>query len=310
MRQNNTAAYKTLHQIFVNLGVPVHMIVADSAFTISNLKELYSTMPFVFPPSQRRFFVFDFVKSAGGFYMINERKFSLQPHTIYFTCPGQRRLIEYSFVEEVYLITLNEDFLKENVHPEIYEEFPFLLTGVLPSGVVSEEIFHEFESLYQLIYKEYFSKSPIRNRLIGVLFKALLLKFKEYFLLNNNIEEGDRSSEIVEVFKRHLEKHYRDLTAGRVNQAFRKQDYANAQNLHPNYLNNVIKKKTGKPISTWIVEKTLDEAKFLLQYSNVSIKEIALRVGFTEPAHFNNYFKKYLHRSPGAYRKIHKLSEP
>jgi len=80
---------------------------------------------------------------------------------------------------------------------------------------------------------------------------------------------------------------------------------AGTQNLHPNYLNNVIKKKTGKPISTWIVEKTLAEAKSLLQHSNVSIKEIALRLGFTEPARFNNYFKKYLHRPPGAYRKIY-----
>lgn len=309
MSQNNPAVYETLHQIFLNLGVPVHMLAADSGFTISSLKELDTPKPFVLPPSLFRFFVFNFVKDAAGCYMINEHRFPLQPRTIYFTCPGQHRSFEYSFLEDVHLITLNEDFLKENVHPEIYVEFPFLLTGIFPPGIVNKEIFHEFESLYQLIYREYFSHSPIRNQLIGVLFKALLLKFKEYFLLNDTIEEGDRTSVIVEVFKRHLEKHYGDLIAGRVKQVFRKQDYADAQNLHPNYLNNVIKKKTGKPISTWIIEKTLAEAKFLLQHSNVFIKEIALRLGFTQPAHFNNYFKKYLHSSPGAYRKFHKVSE-
>jgi AraC family transcriptional activator of pobA len=56
---------------------------------------------------------------------------------------------------------------------------------------------------------------------------------------------------------------------------FRVQDYAAAQHLHPNYLTNVVKTKTGKPISAWIADKTIAEAKSLLQNSASSIKEIA-----------------------------------
>jgi AraC-like DNA-binding protein len=83
------------------------------------------------------------------------------------------------------------------------------------------------------------------------------------------------------------------------------QDYADEQNLHPNYLSNVIKSKTGKPIGTWIAEKTIAEAKSLLQNSSTSIKEIAFILGFSESSHFSNYFKKYTDTSPVLYRKQH-----
>jgi AraC-like DNA-binding protein len=140
--------------------------------------------------------------------------------------------------------------------------------------------------------------------MIGSLFVVLLLKIKEYFWHDYNpIYEGNRSSQIVKLFKRSLEKHYRDLVNDKVEKVFRLQDYAGLQNLHPNYLSNVIKSKTGKSIGTWIAEKTIAEAKSLLQNSSISIKEIAYKLGFTESAHFSNYFSKHAEISPATYRK-------
>jgi AraC family transcriptional activator of pobA len=67
----------------------------------------------------------------------------------------------------------------------------------------------------------------------------------------------------------------------------------------------VIKTKTGKAIGTWIMEKTISEAKSMLQNSSVPIKEIAYVLGFSESAHFSNYFKKHTNTSPVSYRKNH-----
>ena len=83
-----------------------------------------------------------------------------------------------------------------------------------------------------------------------------LLKIKEHFWHDYNpIYEGNRSSQIVKSFKKSLEDHYRDLVSGKGEMVFRVQDYAAAQSLHPNYLSNVIKTKTGKSISTWIATR-------------------------------------------------------
>jgi AraC-like DNA-binding protein len=207
-------------------------------------------------------------------------------------------------MKELYLITLSESFLKENVHPEIFEEFPFLLAETVRPRTLDTNTFAEFEKLYLQIDKEYQGTSPYKNRIIGNLFVVILLKIKEYFWSDYNpIYEGNRSSQIVKTFKENLEKHFRDLADGREQSLFQVQDYARLQSLHANYLSNVIKSKTGKSISAWIVDKTIAEAKSLLKNSAISIKQVAFRLGFSESNHFSNYFKKHTNLTPNAFRK-------
>jgi AraC family transcriptional regulator, transcriptional activator of pobA len=300
--------FNKLLEQYINFGLPVTEIDDTTEFTIHNLKNIHVT-PFSSPVYRANFFSFLFVKDATGRYTTDDLAFDIVPGMIYFTNPGHYKSHVWQQLTEVYLVTLSEAFLKENVHPEIFEEFPFLLAETVHPQVLTPEIFAEFEHIYLLIDKEYHSRSPYRNRLIGNLFVALLLKIKEYFWKGHDpIYEGNRSSMIVKNFKRHLEKHYRDISTGKAQQVFRTQDYADAQNLHPNYLSSVIKSKTGKPIGTWIAEKTVAEARALLQNSSLSVKEIAFRLGFAEAAHFSNYFKKYNQLSPALYRRQHLLA--
>jgi len=65
----------------------------------------------------------------------------------------------------------------------------------------------------------------------------------------------------------------------------------------------VIRSKTGKTIVAWIADKMVAEAKVMLQDPDLSIKEIALRLGFLETPHFSNYFRKHANLSPVEYRK-------
>lgn len=304
-QDNEKQIFNTLYDQYKHLGLPLELI-KHTDFTVFNLKDINQPTPFKSPLSRLNFFVFAFIKSGDGDYTIDEQNYKLQPHAVYFTNPGHFRSFNWLDIGDVYLFTLSESFLKENVHANIFDEFPFLLAETFPARVLTPEVFDEFDILYHQILKEYNSDSAYRYRIIGNLFVVVLLKFKEYFWKDYNpIYEGNRSSEIVKSFKRLLEKHYRDLSNGAAEQAFRVQDYADAQSLHPNYLSNVIKIKTGKTISTWIAEKTISEAKSLLQNSKASVKEIAYRLGFSEATHFSNYFKKHTDTSPVLFRKEH-----
>ncbi|MEO3405190.1 AraC family transcriptional regulator [Mucilaginibacter sp. CAU 1740] len=304
-RDPENQIFNNLYDQYKHLGLPLHLI-KHTDFTVFNLKDVNQPSPFKSPLSRLNFFVFAFIKGGDGDYTIDEQTYTLQPGAIYFTNPGHFRSFNWRRIEDVYLFTLSESFLKENVHANIFDEFPFLLAETFPARVLVPEIFAEFETLYLQIQKEYDSESPYRYRIIGNLFVVMLLKFKEYIWKDYNpIYEGNRSSEIVKNFKRLLERHYRDLNSGTAEQVFRVQDYADAQNLHPNYLSNVIKIKTGKTISIWIAEKTIAEAKALLQNSQASIKEIAFKLGFNEATHFSNYFKKNAGVSPVLFRKEH-----
>jgi len=308
---NQHPVFGSVRDLYLYTDLPVDGIDKQTDFSIHDLKDIHFEFPYSSPVFRPNFFSFVFVKDAYGRYTTDDQVFETVPGTIYFTNPGHYKSYTWEQVNETYLITFTESFLKENVHPDVFEEFPFLLAETVTPRVLDPEDFIEFENFYRQILKEYTSNSRYRNKIIGNLFVVLLLRIKEYFWKDYNpIYEGDRSSGIVLAFKKMLEKHYRDLGAGLAEQAFRVQDYADAQQLHPNYLSNVIKIKTGKSIGAWITEKTIAQAKFLLRNTTISIKEIAYKLGFSESNYFSHYFKKYTELTPALYRKqqdLHKF---
>jgi AraC-like DNA-binding protein len=77
----------------------------------------------------------------------------------------------------------------------------------------------------------------------------------------------------------------------------RVQDYADLQFLHVNYLWSVISRKPSKSVSAWIADKTVAEARGMLQNPALTIQEIAIRLGFLEAPHFSNYFKNTLRKA-------------
>lgn len=297
---------KSLYELYLHLGLPVDLIQPSEGFAILNLKDINFTLPYQSPSFRPDYFSFLFVKEGKGKYTIDEHFFEVEPHSIYFTNPSNYRTFSWDKIEEIYLITFDETFLKQYISKDIFAAFSFLLTETISPKVVSDEFYEDVESVYLRIHKEYLDQSPDAYRVIGHLLAVILYKIKAFFWQDYNpIYEGNRSSQIVKSFKRLLESHYRELTTGKTETVFRVQDYANAQNLHPNYLSNIIKVKTGKPVATWITDKTISEAKSLLQNSTLPIKEITYRLGFSETAHFSNFFKKHTKTSPIQYRKEH-----
>ncbi|QNL52309.1 helix-turn-helix transcriptional regulator [Olivibacter sp. SDN3] len=304
MKKVDNPEVKSLFDLYKHLGLSTDLIHPLVGFSILNLKDIDFEFPYHSPSFRPDYFSFLFVKDGNGHYKIDEHFFQTTPQTIYFTNPSNYRTFGWTKIEEVYLITFDEAFLKEYVSKSIFEQFPFLLTETVQPKIVTEEFYLSVEHIYLQIHREYMNHALEKYYIIGHLLAVLLYKIKEYFWLDYNpIYEGNRSSQIVKSFKQLLEKHYRDLSSGKVETVFRVQDYADAQNLHPNYLSSVIKSKTGKPITTWITDKTIATAKAILQNSNLPIKEITYKLGFAEIAHFSNYFKKHTSLSPAHYRK-------
>lgn len=298
---------KSLYELYAQLGLSTQWNQSTVGFTIFNLKDIGFDLPYESSTFRPDFFSFLFVKDGSGHYAIDEQAFRTVPRTVYFTNPSNYRAFGWDQINEVYLITFDEDFLKQYVSKAIFDEFPFLLTEIVNPKVVDADFYRTVENLYLQIEQEYVKASdsfPDKFKVIGHLLAVLLYRIKEYFWQDYNpIYEGNRYSQIVKSFKQQLEKHFRNLSQDKTETLLRVKDYADAQGLHPNYLSSVIKSKTGKTIATWIADKTIAAAKSLLQNSDAPIKEITYRLGFAEVAHFSNYFKKHTGLSPLQYRK-------
>lgn len=80
-------------------------------------------------------------------------------------------------------------------------------------------------------------------------------------------------------------------------------DFAAQLNIHVNHLNRSLKRTTGKTTTTLILDRLLQESKDLLQFGDRSILDLSHALGFKEPTHFTNFFKKHTGESPTQYRK-------
>ncbi len=78
--------------------------------------------------------------------------------------------------------------------------------------------------------------------------------------------------------------------------------YADKLCLTPKYLSKLIKNSSGKSAPEWIDAFVILEAKNLLKYSDISIKEIVYRLNFPNQSVFYKFFKCRTGMTPSEYR--------
>ena len=72
-------------------------------------------------------------------------------------------------------------------------------------------------------------------------------------------------------------------------------------------LNELAKLHAGKTAQGVIYGLITSEAKRLLTYGDLSVKEVAYKLGFNDPFYFSNFFKKHTLISPKSYERNYSL---
>ena len=73
----------------------------------------------------------------------------------------------------------------------------------------------------------------------------------------------------------------------------------------PSRLGELFKARTGLPPLEWLIRHRIERACELLKDGDLSIVEIARRVGFDDPSFFGRVFRKRIGLTPGEYRRQH-----
>ena len=79
--------------------------------------------------------------------------------------------------------------------------------------------------------------------------------------------------------------------------------YADALALPGAALSRTLTRLTGRSTKELVTERVMVEAARLLRYTDLTIGQIAYRVGFTDPLYFSRAFKRQTGASPQAYRE-------
>jgi AraC-like DNA-binding protein/mannose-6-phosphate isomerase-like protein (cupin superfamily) len=80
-------------------------------------------------------------------------------------------------------------------------------------------------------------------------------------------------------------------------------DIAKEVNLHPNYLQRIFKITTKDTLVDYIQKQRIKKAEMLLVYTDISIIDLAMQLGFGSRQYFSYVFKRHKDISPQEYRK-------
>ena len=78
--------------------------------------------------------------------------------------------------------------------------------------------------------------------------------------------------------------------------------YASQLAITPKYLTMLCIRYSKKTASEWVAQYTVEEMRFYLRSSELSIKEISVLMGFSNMSHFGSYVRKHLGMSPTEFR--------
>ncbi|WP_308259149.1 AraC family transcriptional regulator [Pseudonocardia sp. H11422] len=79
-------------------------------------------------------------------------------------------------------------------------------------------------------------------------------------------------------------------------------DVARAVNLTPGHLTTVVRRRTGRTVQEWIVERRMTEARRLLVETDLAVREVGRLVGFADPGYFTRSFRRAHGTAPRAWR--------
>lgn len=81
------------------------------------------------------------------------------------------------------------------------------------------------------------------------------------------------------------------------------EDYANDLFISPKYLTAICKKNSGKTASEWVTEHVLEDIRYYLRHTDLSIKQICDRLGFPNRSFFGKYVKDHFGMTPQQFRR-------
>lgn len=259
----------------------------------------------VYSYDARFFYVFD---GQGDFFADN-KSYSLSCGDAIIVNSG----IEYQMVnpkQKIVYISFNFDYTSK--HSSItYPAPPQLKENYDKSGIIEHVLF---------------SDMPMFNRVVCVhgIQKAShkILSIQKEFdrkLLYHSIKEGNLFSEILVEIARTVNSVGQqngknpigntanvDAIIDYVNQFYFKnlsyEEIGERFSMHPNYINALVKARTGVSLHKYILNIRISNALEMLESGSYSVSQVASKCGFGDIQHFSHAFKATTGKSPSNYK--------
>lgn len=131
-------------------------------------------------------------------------------------------------------------------------------------------------------------------RVLFLLTQSVITQLKQDFSINDQSMLNPHIRRAVEFIAAHLA------------QPIAPRDVAAALDLNIDYLGRLFQRYLGESLGTYILHRRLTLARQLLAATGMSVKQVALHVGFTDPLYFTRLFRRESGCSPRQYQRRHR----
>ena len=267
----------------------------DNGFGLYSTRDLKKNIG----PFKTQYFRISLTRAGSATFHIGLDQYTTRRNSILFGIPGQLFSLHDTsedFLAYYMLFTerfIGDFFLLQNRK----QHFPFLTHAGLQCFQLDDDIAAETESLIFKINAEIKARKPDCNQMIRLYIQQIILHANRCYgthLLAQRTHP-DIQQVLYHDFLKLVNEHY--LTIRKVSA------YADLLHVSPDYLNRVIRACADRTAHELIDEMLILEAKSYLLHSPLSIAEIAYQLEFSDPSHFNRFFKKYSAATPAEFRE-------
>lgn len=224
-----------------------------------------------------------FQKGSGTHY-VDFNQYAIAPGTIFFISPGQIHSFDTKHDQEGYVL---------KICAELFDDFVSL-----SCVTVQDKDSAALEMLIGAMQEELKKEDSLGHReALHALVKLFVIMVRRsYAEINPSAPNPHKVS-----YKAFL--NFRKLIEENYCRMHTVKDYAALLNVSSKTLTLYVNECSKYSPLELINNRIILEAKRLLRYSVLSVKEIAFRLGFEDPSYFAKFFKRLVKQSPADYRE-------
>ena len=294
---NTIASISKFHKL-LSLPEPKHPLVS-----VINLSESIFLEDEIWKGFVNRFYCVALKRNATGKIRYGQQHYDYDKGVLSFTAPNQVQYLDLQNVQcdsNGYLLIFHEDFLLKHSLANTISSYGFFSYTVNEALHLSEdeennllEIFHKIDKECQHIDQH--TQEIILSQI------ELLLNYSKRFYERQFITRKNGNHQLLTKFETYLNDYFENSSS--VKGLLTVHQIAEAMNISPNYLSDLLRIQTGQNTQQHIHEKLISKAKEKLSITELSVSEIAYELGFEHAQSFSTLFKKKTKLSPLEFRQ-------
>ena len=271
----------------------------EHVFHLNRLETHIAHITFPLPPHRKTVHDFIYLTQGGNRRAKGLHEYETGPGTFIFM-PAQQITTHHSLTPDAqgYYCHFDMALLTTGfVPPAVLEAMPFLqFTGHPLVEVPAEAQPRILHLLQQLEQQAINTDSPAALELARVYLLALFFELK-------GLASSSAATTVSKTAAVRITQAYKDALAQHIQRLQTVAAYAELLAISPNHLNKCVKIVTGRSAQEALDDMVVLEAKTLLRQTDLSIGEIAYRMGKDEQSSFSRFFKQKTGATPRLYRQ-------